>query len=273
MILFNNSLHADLKKIDDNEEEYIKKDLPESAAKEINHIWDMAAKDNDGRHMLKSAVYLTQVQQTYGENSISEGIELFNTLLPTLRVTEHKALCHAFLAKGYMAYWNRYGHVSRNNIPSDEENAPVEHWTAKMICDTICYHLDQSIKLAGDVGSGFYQEFFPGGNKAGQKLRPLLVDMLMDNALVLITDYRLPLGKRSFLDDSRLYGSMSDFLEAYRILELPADAALPQAAIGVTRNRDGVSVLLKAEDAAGLPARPAALEEIMIHLEKEAEEA
>ena len=67
----------------------------------------------------------------------------------------------------------------------------------------------------------------------------------------------------------RASGSMSDFLEAYRILELPADAALPQAAIGVTRNRDGVSVLLKAEDAAGLPARPAALEEIMIHLEKE----
>ena len=196
-------------------EEYIKKDLPESAAKEINHIWDMAAKDNDGRHMLKSAVYLTQVQQSYGENSISDGIELFSTMLPTLRVTEHKALCHAFLAKGYMTYWNR-NRYSLNTAPTDEENPPLEHWTAKMICDTICYHLDQSIKLAGDVGSGFYQEFFPGGNKAGQKLRPLLVDMLMDNALELITDYRLALGKRKFLDDSRLYGSMGDFLEATR---------------------------------------------------------
>ena len=100
--------------------------------------------------------------------------------------------------------------------PSDEENPPLQHWTAKMICDTICYHLDQSINLAGDVGSGFYEEFFPGGNKAGQKLRPLLVDMLADHAVMPITDYRLPLGKKKFLDDKRLYGSMRDFLEATR---------------------------------------------------------
>jgi len=197
-------------------EECIKKDLPESAAKEINRIWDMAAKDNDGRQMLKSAVYITQVQQTYTEKSLTDGIELFKTLLPALRVQEHKALCHAFLAKGYITYLERYTYVVQFNLPTDEENVPLEHWTAKMLCDTICYHLDQSIKLAGNVSSGYYQEFFPGGNKAGQKLRPLLVDMLMDNALVLITDERLTLAKRKFLDDSRLYGSMGDFLEATR---------------------------------------------------------
>ena len=199
---------------------YIKQDLPESAAKVISQIWDMAADDGDGRQMLKSAVYLTQVQQTYDEESLEEGIDLFKSLLGTLKVQEHKALCHAFLAKGYMTYMN-YSYRSYSPVPTDEENPPLEHWTPKMICDTICYHLNQSILLAGNVGSGFYQEFFPGGNKAGQKLRPLLVDMLMDNAVVLITDYTLPLGKRKFLDDSRLYGSMGDFLEATR--EVSAD--------------------------------------------------
>ena len=197
-------------------EQLIKEDKPESAAKVINQIWDMAADDNDGRQMLKSAVYLTQVQQTFVENGVVDGIKLFSTLLPSLKVTEHKALCHAFLAKGYMTYWERNRYNSRFKLPTDEENPPLEHWTPKMICDTICYHLDQSIKLSGEVGSGFYEEFFPGGNRAGQKLRPMLVDMLMDNALVLITEYRLPLGKRKFLDDARLYGSMSDFLEATR---------------------------------------------------------
>ena len=87
-------------------EKLIKDDLPESAAKEINQTWDMAAEDNDGRQMLKSAVYITQVQQSYSENSISSGLELFNTLLPKLRVQEHKALCHAFLAKGYIRFWD-----------------------------------------------------------------------------------------------------------------------------------------------------------------------
>ena len=197
-------------------EQYIKEDLPKSAAQEINRIWDMAAKDADGRQMLKSAVYLTQVQQTYNEKSLTDGIELFSSLLNTLKVQEHKALCHAFLAKGYMQYWNMNRYSVRYRLPSDEPNPPLDRWTPKMICDTICYHLDQSILLAGDVGSGFYQEFFPGGNKAGQKLRPLLVDMLMDNAIISITGYDLTSAKRKFFDDSRLYGTMSEFLEATR---------------------------------------------------------
>lgn len=197
-------------------EEFINQDLPESAAKVITQIWDMAADDGDGRQMLKSAVYLTQVQQTFSEKGIPDGIELFNTLMPSLKVKEHKALCHAFLAKGYMTYWNQNRYNISRMQPSDQKNPPLQHWTAKMICDTICYHLDQSINLAGDVGSGFYEEFFPGGNKAGQKLRPLLVDMLADHAVMPITDYRLPLGKKKFLDDKRLYGSMRDFLEATR---------------------------------------------------------
>ena len=202
-------------------EQLIKEDQPESAAKVINQIWDMAANDGDGRQMLKSAVYLTQVQQTYSEKSLTDGIELFSSMLNTLKVQEHKALCHAFLAKGYMRYWeaNRYG--IRRRLPSDEQDPSIDNWTAKMICDTICYHLDQSIKLAGNVGSGFYQEFFPGGNKAGQKLRPLLVDMLMDNAITPVSSYDLTSAKRKFFDDSRLYGSMSEFLEATR--EVSAD--------------------------------------------------
>lgn len=210
-----------------NVEKLIEKDLPESAAKEINNIWDMAARKNDGRQMLKSAVYLTQVQQTYNEKSVIEGIELFKTMLPALKVQEHKALCHAFLAKGYITYWERNKYSIGRTLPTDEVNPPLQHWTPKMICDTICYHLDQSMNLAGEVGSGFYQEFFPGGNKAGQKLRPLLVDMLMDHAVMLITDYRLPLEKRKFLDDNRLYGSMGDYLEATRELK-PDDPDLWQ---------------------------------------------
>ena len=195
-------------------EQLIDKDLPESAAKEINRIWDMAARDNDGRQMLKCAVCLTQVQQPYGETSITDGIKLFSTMLPSLKVQEHRALCHAFLAQGYLKYWDQNKYNTSRRVATDETNPPLEHWTARMICDTICYHLDQSIRLAGDVSSGYYEDFFPGGNDAGQKLRPRLMDMLMDNAIILITDYNLPLGKKKFLDDKRLYGSMQDFLAA-----------------------------------------------------------
>ena len=161
----------------------IESDLPESAAKEINAIWDMSVKDNNSRQMLKSLVYLTRVRQTSGEKPVTEGIELFQSLLPQLRVQEHKALCHAFIAKGYIRYKENNRYRLENQTPSDIPNPPIEMWTLKMITDTICYHLNQSILLAGDVASGYYEEFFPGGNKDGLKLRPQLADMLMDDAM------------------------------------------------------------------------------------------
>jgi len=216
----------------------IEEDLPESAAKEINSIWDMAARDGDGRQMLKSAVYLTRVQQAYGENSTIEGIELFKTLLPKLKVREHQALCHAFLAKGYLQYKQYNDYNLRRQKPSDMPDPPIDRWTLQMITDTICYHLEQSIRLAADVSyttrslqpgmyggdysltnvrgvsSGYYEEFFPGGNKAGLKLRPQLADMLLDNALITLTGQRFINSKRVFLNDSRLYGSPEDFINA-----------------------------------------------------------
>lgn len=202
---------------------FIEKDLPESAAKEINIIWDMAAKDGDGRQMLKSAVYLSRVQQTFTENSLLEGIELFNTLLPKLKVQEHKALCHAFLAEGYKRYWDNNEYLLRLNRETDDPNPPIDRWTLKMLVDTVCYHLDQSIKLAGNVAAGYYEEFFPGGNKAGLKLRPNLADMLMDNALIDMYPMRLTKSKRTFLDNPRLYGNAQDFVAATTRLEADHD--------------------------------------------------
>ena len=200
-------------------EAFIEKDLPESAAKEINNIWDMAVRDDDGRQMLKSAVYLTRVQQTYGEESLLKGIELFQTLLPNLKVQEHQALCHAFLAEGYCRYREYNEYNLKRNRPTDESNPPISRWTYKMLIDTICYHLEQSIDLAGDVAAGYYEEFFPGGNKAGLKLRPNLSDMLMDNAMRQLGSDRLTKSKRAFLNNPRLYGSASDFVSATAFLE------------------------------------------------------
>ena len=140
---------------------YLEKDLPESAAKEINNIWDMAAQDGDGRQMLKSAVYLTSVQQTFQENSITDGIELFKTLLPKLTVQEHQALCHAFLVEGYKCFRDNNLNLLRHNRETDDPDAPINMWTIKMITDTICYHLNQSINLAGDVAAGYYANRVP----------------------------------------------------------------------------------------------------------------
>ena len=80
-----------------------------------------------------------------------------------------------------------------------------------------------------------------------------------------------------FLQQGRLKADdrLESFQDAWRIAECAGEIpdGLKEAARGSCRVRDGYTVLVRKEDAAAYNAREAALEEIMIHLEKEAEEA
>ena len=69
--------------------------------------------------------------------------------------------------------------------------------------------------------------------------------------------------------------TLEGFRDAWRIVETTGEltAEQRQAAHGICRTRDGYTVLVRKEDAAASGAREASLEEIMIHLEKEADEA
>ena len=80
-----------------------------------------------------------------------------------------------------------------------------------------------------------------------------------------------------FLQQGKLKAddTLEDFRDAWRIAECGNEipAALQEAACGRCRIRDGYTVLIRKENAAAFETREATLEEIMIHLEKEAEEA
>ncbi|MCR5296859.1 MAG: ABC transporter ATP-binding protein [Clostridiales bacterium] len=80
-----------------------------------------------------------------------------------------------------------------------------------------------------------------------------------------------------FLQQGRLKADeeLETFREAWRIAECGKEIpeALKQASRGCCRIREGYTVLVRKEDAAAFETREASLEEIMIHLEKEAEEA
>ena len=69
--------------------------------------------------------------------------------------------------------------------------------------------------------------------------------------------------------------TLENYQAAWRIVEcgneIPPD--LKQAACDSCRIRDGYTVLVRREDAVTFESREASLEEIMVHLEKEAEEA
>ncbi len=72
----------------------------------------------------------------------------------------------------------------------------------------------------------------------------------------------------------RAASSLKDFIASYRLAEFEREdpAAASPLLIGMRRTKEGCSALVRAEDAAGLPfpTRAVNLEEIMVHLEKEA---
>lgn len=78
-----------------------------------------------------------------------------------------------------------------------------------------------------------------------------------------------------FIQNGRLRAddSLDAFRGGYRIVEVQGDipADLRAAAQGICRVRDGYTVLVSAQATPAEPGREATLEEIMIHLEKEAE--
>ena len=74
----------------------------------------------------------------------------------------------------------------------------------------------------------------------------------------------------------RAQSSLSDFISAYRLAEYASETVSPREEAllsGRRRTREGFTALVKAEDAPGLSVdtRAVNLEEIMVHLEKEAE--
>ena len=73
----------------------------------------------------------------------------------------------------------------------------------------------------------------------------------------------------------RAEASLEDFVASYRLTEYTeADPALEKLLIGPRRSKNGKTALVRAQDAARLPweTRTANLEEIMVHMEKEATE-
>ena len=66
---------------------------------------------------------------------------------------------------------------------------------------------------------------------------------------------------------------LNAFREAWRIAECAGELppVLAQAACGTCRTKDGFTVLVRKENAEAFDARKASLEEIMVHLEKEAD--
>ncbi len=80
-----------------------------------------------------------------------------------------------------------------------------------------------------------------------------------------------------FLQQGKLKAddTLEGFRDAWRIAECGNEipAALQETACGHCRIRDGYTVLIRKDNEAAFETREATLEEIMIHLEKEAEEA
>ena len=84
----------------------------------------------------------------------------------------------------------------------------------------------------------------------------------------IITDLERAADRIVYIRNGRIFADapIGEFERAWRIAELSAMPEEPQKYIGIRRERDGYTALVKAGENIG---RPASLEEIMLHLERE----
>lgn len=160
-----------------------KKNLPESALKEVMKIHTMAKKDRNEAQELKALLYMGRLAE---ENTEEAGLTLIRNLEKELKLAGgiRKSLLHSMLASAYWQYLqeNRWSLYDRTG--TKEKGEDVRTWTATDLHTEISKHyllsLEDKKKLQATRLEG-YEALIRKGNR--RELRPTLYDLTAHAAL------------------------------------------------------------------------------------------
>ncbi|SDC43377.1 alpha-2-macroglobulin family protein [Niabella drilacis] len=165
-------------------ENHISKGLPASALNAVKEIYKRAKADRQDAQLVKTLVYMNQLQNENRENN-----ELASITELEKEITESKgpvtALLNSYLAGVYQSYFNRsrYKLYSRTNTSGFQKSDPAT-WTIDDFTQKISGLYLQSLKdeiLLRQVRLADYDALIEKGN--ARYLRPTLYDLLTFRAL------------------------------------------------------------------------------------------
>jgi hypothetical protein len=186
MVLSVSAQYADRwKKIDD----LAKKQLPESALKEVESIFQEAQKAENFNQTVKAFIYKMRFTLEKNPDEASQIIKDFEDFAGKYKQAEQKALLHSMTAElYYMYYSNDQWTINRRSqligfIPDD-----MKEWSKNLFFDKISEELKLSLNNADALQNADVKQFKELLNEGenSQELQPTLYDFLVYRAISIL---------------------------------------------------------------------------------------
>ncbi|MGC3946976.1 MAG: alpha-2-macroglobulin family protein [Chryseolinea sp.] len=167
-------------------QEFDDKELPESALKAVNIIYDHAKQENNSAQLVKAVVHQLKYTDYKEENGIAQNLARLKVEISTATFPV-KPLLHSMLGEMYWQYYqtNRWRFQDRTRISNDNDD-DVTTWSLDKIVEETFSQYRQSLQDADKskaTNIGLYDEVLLKGNAIGRRFRPTLYDFLAHRAL------------------------------------------------------------------------------------------
>ena len=165
--------------------DFEKKDLPQSALKEVNTIYTEAKNTNNTGQLVKAVIHQLKYTEYKEKEAFEKNIEKVKAEIQAAKFPT-KQILHSMLAEMYWQYYtnNRWKFNDRTATVNFEQ-ADIATWSLDKIVGETQKHYQLSLddnEKAKKTKIEAYNEIINGGNELGQMLRPTLYDFLAHRA-------------------------------------------------------------------------------------------
>ncbi len=197
-------------------EDFVKKQLPQSALKEVKDILALAKKEKQEAQVLKSVIYISTLQGATRENNEVLSIKELEAELPQVSGAS-KAVLYSILAQTYLSYyenirWQLYERTQTTNFQKDD----IATWGTedfhKKIGDLFLASLEPE-EIVKATRLEPYAALIQKGNM--RHLRPTLFDMLAHEALSYFQNDERNISKPAYafeLNQAAAFEPVADFI-------------------------------------------------------------
>ncbi len=200
------------KKVDD----FIKKQLPQSALTEVKNILTLAKKEKQEAQVIKSLLYISNLQGATRENNETIAIKELEAELSQVSGAG-KALLHNILAQSYLSYyeairWQLYERTQTVSFQKEDIATWGNEDFHKKIGDLFIASLEPEATLKATKLEP-YNALIQKGNM--RHLRPTLFDMLAHEALSYFQNDERNINKPAYafqLDQAAAFEPVADFI-------------------------------------------------------------
>ncbi|MFN4315595.1 MAG: alpha-2-macroglobulin family protein [Chitinophagaceae bacterium] len=165
-------------------EEFVKKQLPQSAIAEVKKIYALAKSRKQEDQQIKSLIYLTSLQSETREENQKQSIRDWEKELSG-KAGASRAIIHSIIAQQYRMYYqyNRWQLYNRT-ATSSQPGVDIGTWTEEQLHERVIDHFEQSladVSLLQRTSLSNWDAIIIKGN--ARNLRPTLFDLLAHRAL------------------------------------------------------------------------------------------